>query len=52
MAVKLCDSTDYEPAWAKNMGQMQANMKYISVEDYDTSDFDWCMEFVATYRTR
>jgi len=43
----FCDSTGYEPAWAKNMGQMQANMKCASIDDYDSPDLDWCMEFLG-----
>lgn len=46
--VLFCDSTGYEPQWAKNMGKWQAHSKcmtLIGVEDPGTRDFNWCDEY-------
>lgn len=43
----FCDSTGYEPQWAKGMGEFQAQMKCLqSISDaYGTPDSNWCVEF-------
>ena len=43
----FCDSTGYEPQWAKTMGEWQASSKCMSImdfENYGTRDYDWCTE--------
>ena len=44
----FCDSTGYEPAWAKNMGTTQASAKCQTISGTyspGTRDFDWCGEY-------
>ena len=43
----FCDSTGYEPRWAKTMGQNQAMQACWSVglsPDYSSKDWKWCNE--------
>lgn len=44
----FCDSTGYEPVWAKGIGEMQAYGKCIAVigdEPYGSPDNNWCYEY-------
>lgn len=44
----FCDSTGYEPQWAKSMGTWQAQSKcmtLVDLENLGTADDDWCTEF-------
>ncbi|MCY4490736.1 MAG: hypothetical protein OXC46_04635 [Thaumarchaeota archaeon] len=41
----FCDSTGYEPTWAKSMGTSQATSKCLTIDDYESKDADWCLEF-------
>ena len=43
--VLFCDSTGYEPGWAKSIGEQQTLNKCMAIDDYDSRDWDWCLEF-------
>lgn len=45
--VLFCDSSGYEPQWAKSMGENQAISKCTTLvaNEYGTPDSNWCIEF-------